>query len=674
MNCPKCAEQSLEERLGPSGILVDLCSACGGVWLDKGEIYNYVRYPQTLHDDLVKAYGDTAPGLRPCPRCQVKMTQARFPAPGPVIDACPQCGGNWFDAGEVAALQSMLDLELRPEPEAKPAAPAPAPAAVPGRAVVMAALPSLALRSGGVLLALYAVLMGFCAAAVAYLKLPLDYIFIGSAAALLLSFILGPWFTDLSLRWFHEFRWVDAADLPEHLRGFISKACRDRGIPFPRCGIIDDGNPNAFTYGHYPGDARLVLTRGVMDILEPGELEAVAGHELGHIAHWDMLVMTAAALVPMVLYTIYKVCCRRKPSSSGSRKGRGQVFLIGMTALLLYYVTEYVVLFLSRVRELYADRFSGELTRQPNSLASALVKIAYGLAGRRPDPKEEESATHETVRALGIFDPVGALGLVAASLSRAGAPSKENILGAMQWDLWNPWAKYYELQSTHPLPARRLEQLGRQAAAYGQEPYVDFDLRQPESYWDEFLVDLGFLWLPWLMAGAAVLSNSLAGIHGAQTWWGAAAGWGAGSLCRLWFKYRGGFCPDMTVSAVLKKVKVSGVRGVPAALQGRVIGRGVPGFIVSEDLVLQDKTGFILLDYRQPLAVFQWIFAIGRVPGLIGQELSVKGWYRRAPVPYLELRSFVCDGKESTCYSLEGQYVFAFLALAAGVLGMLGMF
>jgi hypothetical protein len=326
------------------------------------------------------------------------------------------------------------------------------------------------------------------------------------------------------------------------------------------------------------------------------------------------------------------------------------------------------------VREYYADRFSGEVTHQPNNLSSALVKIAYGLAGHRQDPKEEESATHETVRALGIFDPVGALGLVAASLSRAGAPSRENMLGAMQWDLWNPWAKYYELQSTHPLPAHRLEHLGRQAASYGQEPFVNFDLQKPESYWEEFLVDLLYLWLPWLLAAGTVVSNYFAGIKGPQAWWGAAAGWGVGNLLRLWFKYQGGFCADMTVSALLKKVKVSGVRGVPAALRGKVIGRGVPGYIISEDLVLQDATGFILLDYKQPLALFQWIFAISRVPGLIDRDISVKGWYRRAPVPYLELRSFVCDGSESTCYSMEGQYVFTILALAVGVMGMLGMF
>ena len=347
--------------------------------------------------------------------------------------------------------------------------------------------------------------------------------------------------------------------------------------------------------------------------------------------------------------------------------------MIGMVALLLYYITEYVVLFLSRTRELYADRFSGEITQDPNSLASALVKIAYGLAGHRPDSKEEESGTHETVRAMGIFDPVGAVGLVASSLARAGAPSKENILGAMQWDLWNPWAKYYELQSTHPLPAHRLELLGRQAAAYGQTPFVNFDLEQPESFWDEFLEDLAMLWLPWLLAGGAFVWGARNGLTDIRLWAAAAAGWAIGNLCRTWFSYRTDLYPDMTVSALLKKVKVSRVRGVPSALKGNVIGRGVPGYIISEDLVLQDATGFIFLDYKQPLALFQWIFALTRVPALIGREVTVSGWYRRGPVPYLELRTLACDGKTSTCYGLEGRYAFALLVLAGSAAALLGL-
>ena len=66
----------------------------------------------------------------------------------------------------------------------------------------------------------------------------------------------------------------------------------------------------------------------------------------------------------------------------------------------------------------------------------------------------------------------------------------------MQWDLWNPWATFYELNSTHPLIAHRLQYLSDQGAAMGQEPYIVFDRRKPESYWDDFAVDVLVMLLP----------------------------------------------------------------------------------------------------------------------------------------------------------------------------------
>src|SRR5581483_9743454 len=87
------------------------------------------------------------------------------------------------------------------------------------------------------------------------------------------------------------------------------------------------------------------------------------------------------------------------------------------------------------------------------------------------------------------------------------APDVEQIKGAMQWDLWNPWATYYEINSTHPLTAKRLLALSDQAAALGQTPAVVFDRAKPESYWDEFLVDVAVLWAPGLaLVGGAVAS------------------------------------------------------------------------------------------------------------------------------------------------------------------------
>ena len=112
--------------------------------------------------------------------------------------------------------------------------------------------------------------------------------------------------------------------------------------------------------------------------------------------------MTMAAAIPLLLYVIY-IATR----SGGRRKGKGgdYAFLIGIISYIAYIASHYIVLLLSRVREYYADQFAGEQTHNPDALASALVKIAYGLA-RAPKGEDKKDDTRMVAgRALGIFDP-----------------------------------------------------------------------------------------------------------------------------------------------------------------------------------------------------------------------------------------------------------------------------
>ena len=207
---------------------------------------------------------------------------------------------------------------------------------------------------------------------------------------------------------------------------------------------------------------------------------------------------------------------------------------------------------------------------------------------------------------MGIFDRGSAVAMVASSAvagfdrSSSGtgtatiAPSvsKENLKSAMQWDLWNPWATFYELNSTHPLVAHRLQYLGDQAAAMGQEPYVVFDRRKPESYWDDFAVDLLVMFLPLLLfllgLGLAVgLGGAAAfgilpgvGILGPKAMlvlFGLPlVGLGIGMLAKTLLVYRGDHFAPLAVAGLLHKVKVSNVRPVPARLQGHDHRQGRP--------------------------------------------------------------------------------------------------
>lgn len=141
----------------------------------------------------------------------------------------------------------------------------------------------------------------------------------------------------------------------------------------PRIGLIPDRNPTAFTYGLLRSNARIVVTEGLFEFLSEDEARAVVAHELGHIVNRDFILMTMAGMLVQILYQVYAATTR---SDSSDKKGRGAI--VGVAALIGYYIGLYLLLFLSRTREYLADAFSAGRV-EPKPLASALVKIAYGI-------------------------------------------------------------------------------------------------------------------------------------------------------------------------------------------------------------------------------------------------------------------------------------------------------
>ena len=152
-------------------------------------------------------------------------------------------------------------------------------------------------------------------------------------------------------------------------------------------------------------------------------------------------------------------------------------------------------------------------------------------------------------------------------------------------------------------------------------------------------------------------------------------GAGIGSIIKTRLVYRGDHFAPLSVTGLLHKVKVSNVRPVPARLRGTIIGKGVPGLIWSEDFVMRDATGILFLDYRQPLRIWEWLFGLFRAGDFTGKAVEVVGWFRRAPVPYLELKSITVDGVTRNSYARHGRYVLAgFLVLAGIGLTIAGFF
>ncbi len=643
MKCPKCPGV-LQERLARNAVLIDVCGSCSCVWLDAGEINFFVTDRRRLDSYYKEGLSKAQPVLMSCPKCSLELNQGTLPGFSFAVEECSGCRGLLLDAHEFKKLGVPLDQKV-----GRPGS---------GATASRVALPSLGFTSTWVLGSMYGVAIVFLIFLSEMGVLAPGLVLWSSLIAILLQFTLGPWIMDWSLRLFGSLNWVGLEGLPAGLRSFVEAQCRKEGIPTPIVGLISDGAPQAFTYGRTPWSARLVLSTGLLRTLDPDELETVVAHELGHARNWDFVIMTAAQLIPVVLYQVYRVLSRLSRGGKGE-KGVAQALVVAWAAYVLYLISTYLVLFISRVREYSADRYSVDQTRKPNALVRALAKIAYGMvvgaaapAGAEGNPRATEKH-RVAVEAFGIMS-IGTAKQTAILGETLVDPM--DLAEIMRWDLWSPWARLYELRSTHPITARRFEAITARAVELGIEPEFRFDLTKPESYWDGFVHDLGIIALPFVFALVGYLYLEAPA---------ALIGWGLGGILRTWMSYPGGAYLPHSVISLLKKVKVSPVQSYRVTLQGTVLGRGDPGNIFSEDMVLQDASGRIFLDYEHGIA--NWYFAFFKMDRFMGKQVTVEGWYRRAPLPYLEVARIECGGETFRSFSRFYRYLFSIGSLILGL-------
>ncbi len=528
----------------------------------------------------------------------------------------------------------------------------------------------LLIRSITILTWLFAIVFAFLLAVAYYFKI--DYLIMLplGVAFVFLEYLISPYFIDK----FFKIKWIEKKKIKEVLGEdiylFIKSICKKYGFPFPKIGIIEDDHPNAFTYGHFRRNARIALTRGLLKITNRDELKAIVGHELGHIKNNDFILMTAVQALVMMMYYIYRTIYNSTLGSGrGGGRGRGFAVFILILSYIMYWASYYLMLMFSRIREYYADAFSAYETRDPNSLIKGLIKVAYNMA--KFDTREEEDVKHVGASGLGIFDLRMARGIV---FYISGFDSMKAVVDAMKWDLYNPWAFWLELTSTHPLPAKRINFLASIAKDLGQNPFIEFRVRNlPKISKILFVFDVLLLVLPFaLPALIYIVSRFILGFNIKISFLVALAG--ILYLISLLYKYPMGFEKTSIISTI-RNIDASPVRGMPVKIKGKIIGRGIPGYFLSEDIVVYDGTAYILVDYRQPFFIFELIFAIINVKKLIGKDCEILGWYRRSIIPYIELYNLKADGESYTCYTLHIKVILAIFAVYFGILfGILNIF
>ena len=175
-------------------------------------------------------------------------------------------------------------------------------------------------------------------------------------------------------------REVGPEEAPE-LHGMIDRLCALADMPKPRVGIADTPMPNAFATGRSPDRSVVCVTTGILNTLSAEELEAVLAHELSHVAHRDVLVMTVASSAGIVAGMLTRAAqFGGFGAARRSNEGGAPAYLVALLlSLVVYAISFFLTRLLSRYRELSADRSGAYLTMNPGALASALQKIAGGI-------------------------------------------------------------------------------------------------------------------------------------------------------------------------------------------------------------------------------------------------------------------------------------------------------
>ena len=218
---------------------------------------------------------------------------------------------------------------------------------------------------------------------------------VGAGAIIFFAVLLGGGLTFGSLFWSDKIalrasgaQEVTPEEAPK-LHGIVDRLCALADMPKPRVAIAPTDMPNAFATGRNSKNAVLVVTTGLMRRLDDKELEGVIAHEMSHVAHKDVVVMTVASFLGIVAGLLVRFAFYGELFGGGGGRGNNNnnnggalpILLIVMAVSVVVYAISFLLIrLLSRYRELAADRAGALLTGQPSALASALTKVSGAMS------------------------------------------------------------------------------------------------------------------------------------------------------------------------------------------------------------------------------------------------------------------------------------------------------
>jgi len=273
----------------------------------------------------------------------------------------------------------------------------------------------------------------------------------------LIQWLIAPYLIDALYR----VKEVSKSEKPR-LHEMVERLSEKSGLKKPRVMIANIPIPNAFAYGSPIAGTRVAVTSELLNTLDEEEVEAVVGHELGHLKHRDVQVMMFVSILPAIFYYIYITTFYSSMYRSRNERGSSGAAVIAIASLMMYFILTLFTLYLSRLREYFADRHSASVVEDgPRKLSEGLAKIVNYT--RRLKHARRDIGSHSSFKALFISDPDRAEADSAAMSQAIGYRPDQRLVEDLLRKGVTPSDRLTELLSTHPNIVKRLKALQRLA-------------------------------------------------------------------------------------------------------------------------------------------------------------------------------------------------------------------
>ncbi len=278
-------------------------------------------------------------------------------------------------------------------------------------------------------------------------------------AVLVVVFNIAQWlFSPYLVGAIYRVREMKSSENP-NLHKIVGDLSKKSGISAPKLMLSQIPLPNAFAYGSPLSGSRVAVTQGLLSNLNDGEVEAVIGHELGHLKHRDVQVMMVVSFLPALFYYIgYSLLL--SGMFGGQRRNEGANPLIGIAFMAFSQVLTLFTLYVSRLREYYADRHSVSVVDNGAAkLSTGLAKIVHASGRMRKPQKQQEKQNLNAFRALFIADPEHAQEASAALHAYEAAATGQKLVDDILAKKLTSGDRLVEVLSTHPNIIKRLRAL-----------------------------------------------------------------------------------------------------------------------------------------------------------------------------------------------------------------------